>query len=102
MVQQIIKIKEGKLKDIELPSLWLRERVVGDNFVDKNNLQRLYEPALLDENLKITDFNVTDNFLNIFFSDGKNGAVAIRAGVAEARHCGTIWFFEVISAEQPQ
>ena len=47
MVQQSIKIKEGKLKDIELPSLWLRERVVGDNFVDKNNLQRLYEPALL-------------------------------------------------------
>ena len=35
MVQQSIKIKEGKLKDIELPSLWLRERVVGDNFVDK-------------------------------------------------------------------
>jgi len=77
MVQQSIKIKEGKLKDIELPSLWLRERVVGDNFVDKNNLQRLYEPALLDENLKITDFNVTDNFLNIFFSDGKNGKINI-------------------------
>ena len=77
MVQQIIKIKEGKLKDIELPSLWLRERVVGDNFVDKNNLQRLYEPALLDKNLKITDFNITDNFLNIFFSDGKNGKINI-------------------------
>ena len=77
MSQQSIKIKEGKLKDIELPSLWLRERVVGDNFVDKNNLQRLYEPALLDENLKITDFNVTDNFLNIFFSDGKNGKINI-------------------------
>jgi len=77
MVQQSIKIKEGKLKDIELPSLWLRERVVGDNFVDKNNLQRLYEPALLDKNLKITDFNITDNFLNIFFSDGKNGKINI-------------------------
>ena len=77
MAQQSIKMKEGKLKDIELPSLWLRERVVGDNFVDKNNLQRLYEPALLDKNLKITDFNITDNFLNIFFSDGKNGKINI-------------------------
>ena len=90
MVQQIIKIKEGKLKDIELPSLWLRERVVGDNFVDKNNLQRLYEPALLDENLKITDFNVTDNFLNIFFSDGKNGKININEIYNEIHGIDTI------------
>ena len=90
MFEQSIKIKEGKLKDIELPSLWLRERVVGDNFVDKNNLQRLYEPALLDKNLKITDFNITDNFLNIFFSDGKNGKININEIYNEIHGIDTI------------
>ncbi len=72
-----IVIKEGILKGTTLYSLWLRERLSGDEFVDPNNLQRLYEPSLLDENLLIDDYIVEDKFLSISFSDGVKGKISV-------------------------
>ena len=72
-----IIIKEGVLKGAILHSLWLRERLSGDEFVDPNNLQRLYEPSLLDENLLIDSFSIKDNFLSIKFSDGVEGNISV-------------------------
>ena len=68
MSSQEIIIEEGILKGTILHSLWLRERLSGDKFVDPNNLQRLYEPSLLDENLLIDSYAIKDNFLSITFS----------------------------------
>ena len=42
MSTQFIKIEEGKLKGIKLNSLWLRERLSGEDYIDQNNLQRLF------------------------------------------------------------
>ena len=50
MGKKIISINEGKLSEFKLHSIWLRERLNGSEFVDQNNLQRLYEPSLLDDN----------------------------------------------------
>ena len=72
-----IRINNSILKGIDLPSLWLRERLSGDQFIDPNNLQRLYEPSLLDENLMIDDYSINDNFLRIKFSDGIKGKINI-------------------------
>ena len=47
MGKKIISINEGKLSEFKLHSIWLRERLNGSEFVDQNNLQRLYEPSLL-------------------------------------------------------
>ena len=58
MSSQEIIVEEGILKGTILHSLWLRERLSGDKFVDPNNLQRLYEPALLDENLLIDSYSI--------------------------------------------
>ena len=77
MSSQEIIIKEGVLKGAILHSLWLRERLSGDEFVDPNNLQRLYEPSLLDENLLIDSFSIKDNFLSIKFSDGVEGNISV-------------------------
>ncbi len=44
MTKKLVTLEEGKLKGIKLHSLWLRERLIGEDFVDQNNLQRLYEP----------------------------------------------------------
>ena len=74
MGKKIISINEGKLSEFKLHSIWLRERLNGSEFVDQNNLQRLYEPSLLDDNLKdmyagncwgVPSFKITD-------SDGSN------------------------------
>ena len=72
-----IRINNSILKGIDLPSLWLRERLSGDQFIDPNNLQRLYEPSLLDENLMIDDYSIDDKFLSIKFSDGIKGKINI-------------------------
>ena len=42
MGKKIISINEGKLSEFKLHSIWLRERLNGSEFVDQNNLQRLY------------------------------------------------------------
>ena len=77
MSSQEIIIEEGVLKGAILHSLWLRERLSGDKFVDPNNLQRLYEPSLLDENLSIDSYAIKDNFLSITFSDGVKGKISV-------------------------
>ena len=77
MGKKIISINEGKLSEFKLHSIWLRERLNGSEFVDQNNLQRLYEPSLLDENLFINSHNVNENILNVEFSDGAKGSFNI-------------------------
>ena len=77
MSKKTVTLEEGKLKGIKLHSLWLRERLTGKDFVDQNNLQRLYEPSLLDENLLIDDYIIEDQFLRISFSDGVKGKISV-------------------------
>ena len=85
-----IVIKEGILKGTTLYSLWLRERLSGDEFVDPNNLQRLYEPSLLDENLLIDDYIVEDKFLSISFSDGVKGKISVEELYQEINSIDTV------------
>ena len=77
MGKKVICINEGKLSEFKLHSIWLRERLNGSEFVDQNNLQRLYEPSLLDDNLFINSHNVNENILNVEFSDGAKGSFNI-------------------------
>ena len=37
----------------EIHPFWLRERVNGDNFVDKKTQQRLFDPTELEENIRV-------------------------------------------------
>ena len=77
MSTQFIKIEEGKLKGIKLNSLWLRERLSGEDYIDQNNLQRLYEPSLLDDSLSINKYSLDEDFLNVEFTDGSSGKFSI-------------------------
>tara|TARA_Y100000992_G_scaffold284634_1_gene234916 strand:- start:266 stop:1372 length:1107 start_codon:yes stop_codon:yes gene_type:complete len=54
----------------EIHPFWLRERANGENFVDFNTKQRLFDPAGLKKEIKIQSTNLSDNFLEIKFSDG--------------------------------
>jgi len=77
MSTQNITIKEGKLKGTKLNSLWLRERLSGPDYVDQNNMQRLYEPSLLDEDLSVKEISLDDQFISLRFSDGAEGKISI-------------------------
>ena len=54
----------------EIHPFWLRERVNGENFVDTNTQQRLFDPTILKKDIKINNLNLSNNFLEITFSDG--------------------------------
>ena len=73
-----ITFTEGPLIGKSLHSLWLRERLSDKKHLDQINLQRLYEPSLLDENIYIEKFLHKGNNLMIIFSDGETGNFSIK------------------------
>ena len=54
----------------EIHPFWLRERINGDTYVDKNTQQRLFDPTKIRENIKIDKLNLSKEYLEIKFSDG--------------------------------
>ena len=67
---------QGSKKEIH--PFWLRERVNGDNFVDKNTQQRLFDPTELKENIQINSLNLLNDYLEITFNDGTNAKLAVQ------------------------
>ena len=61
---------ENQGKKREIHPFWLRERVNGENFVDKNTQQRLFDPTELQNNIQINTLNIIDDCLEITFNDG--------------------------------
>ncbi len=68
---------ESKGLKKEIHPFWLRERVNGENFVDKFTQQRLFDPTQLQENIQIKDLSLNSNFLEIKFNDGASTKIAI-------------------------
>ena len=71
-----IELKDNKVffedKELkkEIHPFWLRERANGDNFVDRRTQQRLFDPTKLNGNIKIDNLKISNDFLEITFSDG--------------------------------
>ena len=53
----------------EIHPIWLRERVRDEEFLDKNNDQRLFDPSFL-ENISIEKATINSDVLELMFSDG--------------------------------
>ena len=67
------------LRNFLFTHLWLREKLNGDKYLDQNNYQRLYEPSLLDTEIKFSKFSVVDNFLKVEFTDNSQGSFHINS-----------------------
>ncbi len=85
---------EGYKKEIH--PFWLRERVNGEQFVDKGTQQRLFDPTELDRNIKIKDLNLSKEFLEISFNDGSYAKLAIQSILKEFSNKNDIEFIEKI------
>ena len=71
-------------RNIVLHPLWVRERVRNDAIFDKHNNQRLYEPAELPADMKITRIiSQNDNVVELEFSDGDNFNLALATMLKE-------------------
>ena len=76
-------IQSDDLSKFLLHPQWLRERLSEPDYVDTNNKQRLYEPSLLNQDLKIIEYSLDGNNLNIHFSDGANGTLSLQNLLSE-------------------
>ena len=56
--------------DYELHPIWLRERLQGNDYIDKDTNQRLYEPSSIKLDLKIKTAKISEEKLDIEFNDG--------------------------------
>ena len=61
----------------EIHPFWLRERVDGEEFLDKGTQQRLFDPTSLNSDISINNASIDNNFLEINFNDGVNSKLNI-------------------------
>jgi len=87
---------ENKGSKKEIHPFWLRERVNGDNFVDKGTQQRLFDPTELKENIEIDNLNLSKDFLEVTFKDGAYTKLAIENILKEFSNINEIKFIDKI------
>ena len=49
----------------EIHPFWLRERIEGEDFLDKGTQQRLFDPTTLNSEISINKANINDKFLEL-------------------------------------
>ena len=72
-----LRLDHSEFKNFSIHPLWLRERLNSEKYLDQNNYQRLYEPSLLDSNIKFSKFSVENNHLKVEFTDNSKGQFSI-------------------------
>tara|TARA_B100001173_G_scaffold285071_1_gene271781 strand:+ start:507 stop:1610 length:1104 start_codon:yes stop_codon:yes gene_type:complete len=71
-----VYFNNGSVKK-EIHPFWLRERVDGEEFLDKGTQQRLFDPTSLDNEILINKANINNKILEIDFNDGVNSKLNI-------------------------
>ena len=71
-----VYFNNGSIKK-EIHPFWLRERVNGEEFLDKGTQQRLFDPTTLNNNISISKVDIIDKFLEINFDDGVKSKLEI-------------------------
>ena len=61
----------------EIHPFWLRERVDGDEFLDKGTQQRLFDPSTMNGEIIVKKAKIKNGFLEINFNDGVNSKLDI-------------------------
>ena len=82
LVENKIYFISNSLKK-EIHPFWLRERVNGEEFLDKNTQQRLFDPTSLNSNIAISKASISDDYLVINFNDGVHSKLNIEKIASE-------------------
>ena len=61
----------------EIHPFWLRERVDGEEFLDKGTQQRLFDPSTMDGKIIIKNAQIKNGYLEINFNDGIKSKIEI-------------------------
>ena len=76
LIENKVYFNNGSEKK-EIHPFWLRERVNGDEYLDKGTQQRLFDPTSLSSNISINKANINEKYLVINFNDGVTSKLEI-------------------------
>ena len=74
----------------EIHPFWLRERVDGDEFLDKGTQQRLFDPSTMNGEIIIKKAQIKNGFLEVNFNDGVNSKLDINKLKSEFSNKDTV------------
>ena len=72
-----ILFNNGKTVE-EIHPFWLRERVDGDEYLDKGTQQRLFDPSTMDGEVLVKKARIKNGFLEVNFNDGVKSKIDIK------------------------
>ena len=76
LIQNKVFFNNGSEKK-EIHPFWLRERVNGEEYLDKGTQQRLFDPTFLSNDVSIDKININEKYLEVNFNDGVNSKLEI-------------------------
>jgi len=88
-------IKNQGLKK-EIHPFWFRERVNGNDYIDKTTQQRLFDPTKLERDIKIDFLNLSKDFLEVTFDDGAYTKLAIQNILKEFQNIDELEYIEKV------
>ena len=62
----------------EIHPFWLRERVNGEEYLDKGTQQRLFDPTELKKDVEIKHLELSNDFLEVTFNDGSHTKLNVK------------------------
>ena len=74
----------------EIHPFWLRERVNGEEFLDKGTQQRLFDPSSMNSEVVIKKAIINEGFLEINFNDGVSSKLNIDKIASEFTNKDTV------------
>ena len=74
----------------EIHPFWLRERVDGEEFLDKGTQQRLFDPSTMNSEVFIKKATISNGFLEINFNDGVSSKINIDKIASEFSNKDTV------------
>ena len=74
----------------EIHPFWLRERVDGDEFLDRGTQQRLFDPSTMSGEIIIKKVKIKNGFLEVDFNDGVNSKLDINKLESEFSNKDTV------------
>ena len=74
----------------EIHPFWLRERVDGEEFLDKGTQQRLFDPSTMNSEMFIKKVTINNGFLEINFNDGVCSKINIKKITTEFSNTDTV------------
>ena len=74
----------------EVHPFWLRERVDGEEFLDKGTQQRLFDPSSMGGEIVIEKAKINGNFLEVNFNDGVSSKINLNKIALEFSNKDTV------------